>query len=120
MKKKFRKITSILLTVVLILVVIPFGTVSSNAAETTNEPVGATQKAMFIMDTVNISQGMYGSYSHQGSKAIDLAGRDGEIDPAYAPFDGKVVYISISAAYIVYQSLNPVEFADGTVDYMTV
>lgn len=102
------------------MVTLIFGTTSVNAATTTNEPVGAQQKAMFIMDTVNISQGMYGSYSHQGSKAIDLAGKDGGTDPAYAPFDGKVVYMSTSAAYIIYQSLNPVEFADGTVDYMTV
>ena len=119
MRKQFRRITAMLLTVVMITLIIPFGVMSIDAAKT-EESVGATQKAMFIMDTINISQGMYGSYSHQGSKAIDLTGRDGGIDPAYAPFDGKVVYMSTSAAYIIYQSLNPVEFADGTVDYMTV
>lgn len=118
MKKIFRSFIAVILTLVMLALMI--GTTSVNAATTTNEPVGAQQKAMFIMDTVNISQGMYGSYSHQGSKAIDLAGKDGGTDPAYAPFDGKVVYMSTSAAYIIYQSLNPVEFADGTVDYMTV
>ncbi|WP_407384311.1 RICIN domain-containing protein [Ruminococcus sp.] len=120
MRKLFRRITSVLMTFAIIALMIPFRTISIDAAEVKIESVGVTQKAMFIMDTVNISQGMYGSYSHMGSKAIDLAGRDGGTDPAYAPFDGKVVYMSTSAAYIIYQSLNPVEFADGTVDYMTV
>ena len=67
MRKQFRRITAMLLTVVMITLIIPFGVMSIDAAKT-EESVGATQKAMFIMDTINISQGMYGSYSHQGSK----------------------------------------------------
>ena len=117
-KKRFRSIAAVLLAYIMVALI--FETTTVSAATTNNEPVGATQKAMFIMDTVNISQGMYGSYSHQGSKAIDLAGIDGGKDPAYAPFDGQIVRVSTSAAYIIYQSLNPVEFADGTVDYMTI
>jgi hypothetical protein len=97
------------------LIVIPV-----NAVDEELSSVGAIQKAMFIMETINISQGMNGSYSHRGSKAIDLAGRDSGKDPAYAPFDGKVVYMSTNAAYIIFESLNPVEYAEGTVDYMTV
>ena len=105
----------LIIALLISLIVIPV-----NAVDVELSSVGTTQKAMFIMDNLNISQGMYGSYSHQGSKAIDLAGKDSGKDPAYAPFDGKVVYISTSDAYIIYESLNPVEYADGTVDYMTV
>lgn len=117
-----KKSISVMLAVVMIMGVFIFSpyTDTASAQKVDIAEVGAQQKAMFIMETMNISQGMYGSFSHQGSKAIDFTGNDGGIDPAYAPFDGKVVYISTSAAYIIYESTSPVEFADGTVDYMTV
>lgn len=119
MRKRFRKISAIMLAVVMTTLMIPFGAISIDAAEIEGS-VGAIQKAMFIMDTINISQGMYGLYSHQGSKAIDMCGRDGGQDPAYAPFDGHVVNVSVNSASMFFESNNPVEFADGTVDYMTI
>ena len=118
--KSTRKIVSLVLAAVLLLSVFVITPISASAAVTTQKSVGAQQKAMYIMENLNISQGMYGSYSHQGSKAIDMCGKDSGKDPAYAPYDGKVVYVSTSAAYIIFQSLNPVEYADGTVDYMTI
>lgn len=39
--------------------------------------------------------------------------------PCYAPFSGKVVYTG-NDHNMIYQSLGPVEFADGTIDYATV
>ena len=70
-----------------------------------------------------ISQGMNGSYSHRGTKAIDFGSLAQYKDyDLYAPFDGTVVWAdSISkGGAIALQSDFPVEYADGTVDYMTV
>lgn len=116
-KKRFRSFTAVFLAI--IMVALMFGTTTVNAA-TTNESVGATQKAMYIMEYLNISQGMYGSFSHQGSKAIDMCGKDGGKDPAYAPFDGHVVKVSTGSASMFFQSNAPVLYADGTVDFMTI
>ncbi len=75
--------------------------------------------AMFPMEYINITQGVNGSFSHQGTKAIDIAGKDTGIDAAYAPFTGVVK--RIYKEYVVWlESSNPVVFADGTVDYMTI
>lgn len=75
--------------------------------------------AMFPMEYINITQGVYGSYSHAGRKAIDTAGKDSGIDPVYAPFTG--VIKKIYEGYVVWlESSNPVVWADGTIDYMTI
>ena len=46
--------------------------------------------AMFPMEYMNITQGVNGSFSHSGTNAIDIAGKDSGIDTAYAPFTGVV------------------------------
>lgn len=120
MRNSFRKMTAILLCLSIVVSFILITPIDTMASEVGSLKAGTPQKAMFIMENLNISQGINGPYSHMGSKAIDFIGKGYGKDPAYAPFDGKVVYVSTSAAYIVYQSTNPVEFADGTVDYMTV
>lgn len=75
--------------------------------------------AMFPMTYLNVTQGVNGSFSHQGTKAIDIAGKDTGIDAAYAPFTGVVK--RIYKEYVVWlESSNPVVFADGTIDYMTI
>lgn len=70
-----------------------------------------------------ISQGINGAYSHRGTKAIDFGSLAAFKDyNLYAPFNGTVVWadaISKGGA-IAFQSDQPVEWADGTVDYMTV
>lgn len=70
-----------------------------------------------------VSQGVNGSYSHKGTKAIDFGSlKDYQDYNLYAPFDGTVVWADTVAkgAAIAFQSDEPVEYADGTVDYMTV
>lgn len=70
-----------------------------------------------------ISQGINGSYSHKGTKAIDFGSLAAYKDyNLYAPFDGTVVWsdaISKGGA-IAFQSDEPVEWADGSIDFMTV
>ena len=80
---------------------------------------GDYEYAMFPMTYLNVTQGVNGSFSHQGTKAIDIAGKDTGIDAAYAPFTGVVK--RIYQDYVVWlESSNPVMYADGTVDYMTI
>ncbi len=78
------------------------------------------EKAVFMMDYLNVSQGANGSFSHKGDKALDLAGKDTGIDDLKAPFTGiiKRIYTNVNAVWL--ESLEKVEYADGTKDYMTV
>jgi hypothetical protein len=58
---------------------------------------------------------------HKYSKAIDDQGKDyATIDNLYAPFTGKIVRTYPSENEIWFESLNKVEFADGTIDYATI
>lgn len=88
----------------------------SNATITTY----ATEQALFVMDCLNISQGMNGSYSHMGTYAIDFPGRDTGIDPVYTPFSGTIKAKYSNGNTIWFQSNQPVQYADGTVDYMVL
>ena len=68
------------------------------------------QVSLFPLEYMNISQGEGGSYSHQGSYAIDFLGWDanGRVlrCPYYAPFDCHVV--QRASYYAVWQSDTPV------------
>lgn len=81
------------------------------------------QVCLFPLEYMNISQGEGGSYSHAGSYAIDFLGWDanGRVYncPCYAPVDIKCVYAS-SISYRIFESLQPVHFADDTIDYLTI
>ena len=81
------------------------------------------QVALFPLEYMNISQGEGGSYSHSGTYAIDFLGwgAGGRVNncPCYAPVDIKCVYAS-SISYRIFESLNKVHFADGTLDYLTI
>ena len=74
------------------------------------------EKAILNIDNLNISQGMNDSFSHFGDCAIDITG----LTYLKAPFTGivKKIYESSNAVWL--ESINPVEYADGTVDYMTI
>lgn len=74
------------------------------------------EKAILNIDNLNISQGMNGSYSHIGDLSIDVT----DCNYLKAPFTGviKKIYESCNAVWI--ESLEKVEYADGTIDYMTV
>ena len=77
------------------------------------------EKAVFGMDTLNVSQGMNGSFSHQGTLALDVCGKDSGIESMRAPFTGTIK--RIYKGYVVWlESNNKVKYADGTEDYMTV
>lgn len=85
--------------------------------------VPETQKAMFPLKNTWVSQPMNGDLSHKGTKAIDFGWLEAKKDyTLYAPFDGKVVWADdiSKGGMIALQSDYPVEYADGTIDYMTV
>lgn len=76
--------------------------------------------ALLPLKYLGISQGVNGSYSHQGVNAIDFGWKTGyDYKNLYAPFDCKVV-VSQSNGVIAIESLEKVEWADGTKDYMTI
>lgn len=74
------------------------------------------EKAILKIDNLKISQGMNGDYSHNGDLAIDLC----DLKYFKAPFTGKIKKIYKKCNGVWLQSINKVEFADGTIDYMTI
>lgn len=78
------------------------------------------QKAILMMDYLNITQKGGGEFSHKGDKAIDISGKDGGKDALKAPFTGviKRIYTNVNAVWL--ESLEKVKYADGTEDYMTI
>lgn len=78
------------------------------------------ERARFPMEFLRVTQGP-NTGSHAGSKAMDFGGKDTGCDVVYAPFTGRVARVRTNSSHETYfESLEPVEFADGTVDYMTV
>ena len=62
-----------------------------------------------------------GQYLHKYCQAIDDQGKNySTIDKIYAPFTGKVVRKYPSECEIWFESIDKVEFADGTIDYATI
>ena len=74
------------------------------------------QLAQFPMDMIHVTQGENGSYSHQGTLAIDFVGTHDKY-PYYAPCDCTAV--ATGDAYLVWTSDKEVMCADGTVRYIT-
>lgn len=111
MKTLTKKITAIFLSIVICFVAIPFVSMDIEAA--------TIEKALYPKRVMNITQGVNGNYSHQGTKAIDnSSSADRNV---YAPFTGIIKRIYTSSGNFVWlESKNPVQFADGTVDYMTM
>lgn len=74
------------------------------------------EKAWFPAPVMRLTQLAYESYSHGNSNVIDIApgGR------VFAPFTGKIVYKNANWGYVMFQSLDKVQYADGTVDYLTI
>lgn len=74
------------------------------------------EKAILNLDILNISQGMNNSFSHPGNLAIDVTG----CSYLKAPFTGiiKKIYPDCNAVWL--ESIEKVEYADGTIDYMTI
>lgn len=78
------------------------------------------EKAVLMMSYLNVSQKADNSFSHKGDKALDLSGKDKNIDSLKAPFTGTIKRIYIPANAVWLESNEKVEYADGTIDYMTV
>lgn len=78
------------------------------------------EKAVFMMDYLNITQNANSSFSHKGDKAIDIAGKDSGIDSFKAPFTGIIKKIYINDNTVWLESVDKVKYADGTIDYMTI
>ena len=79
--------------------------------------------ALFPLEYMNITQGENGGTSHQGSYAVDFSGwgANGKVYqcPIYAPCKIKVVYAS-SGTYRIFESVDKVHLADGSLDYLTI
>lgn len=74
---------------------------------------------LFPMEVCNITQGDNGQLSHMGAYATDLAGKDTGRDVAYFPFSARSVFLDSpkNGNAVIWESLNKVRFADGTIDY---
>ena len=75
-------------------------------------PEDCVQLAQHPLDYINISQGENGSYSHQGTLAIDYVGTS-EMYPYYAPFDCECIGRNDTEAILVWKSIGVVMCADG-------
>ena len=78
------------------------------------------EKPIYPTTTMRITQG-YGIGSHRNSFAIDEAGANTGIESLRAPFTGiiKKIY-SADANEVWLESVEKVEYPDGTIDYMTI
>lgn len=72
--------------------------------------------AIFPMKYVNITQ-KWGNGTHTYGYPIDNAGKDSGIEACYAPFDGVIKKIWPNGNTVWLESLQPVEYADGNVDF---
>ena len=78
------------------------------------------EKAMYPSKVIRITQ-KHGVGTHARNFAVDEAGIDGGISNLVAPFTGVIKKIYTSDANEVWlESSNKVEYADGTIDYMTI
>lgn len=77
---------------------------------------------LFPMDVMNITQGNNGYFSHGGVNALDSAGKDTGKDPIFAPVTMRYVTHDTkqNGNAIWFESVNPVLFADGTINYLTL
>ena len=74
----------------------------------------------FYLIDMFITQGAGGSYSHAGTKANDVRGLEpGVRYPYYAPCDVQLIWCDRSTGEGMWQSLEPVRFSNGRIDYAT-
>lgn len=78
------------------------------------------EKPLYPSYYMRITQG-YNTGTHMNSFAIDDAGKDQGIGKLRAPYTGTIKKIYQNDANEVWlESIEPVEFPDGTIDYMTI
>lgn len=76
--------------------------------------------AIFVAESLVVTQGAYDDYSHMEQNALDIQPMERAVR---APFNGKIVRIDateLACNAVWFQSASPVLYADGTYDYMTV
>lgn len=79
------------------------------------------QKAMWFMDVVYLTQLPGDGYSHAGTQNFDIVGYGN--NNIFAPFDCVVRAKHEGSLYgntVIIESKNPVEYADGTIGYMSM
>ncbi|MBQ3307213.1 MAG: hypothetical protein IJG68_03355 [Bacilli bacterium] len=78
------------------------------------------EKPIFPAKTMRITQG-YEEGTHKDSYAIDNADIDYRISNLYAPYTGIIKKIYPNDANEIWlESIEPVEYPDGTIDYLTM
>lgn len=75
------------------------------------------EKAVLWVKKLNVTQGMNGSFSHNGELAIDIGGA---CEWLKAPFTGTIKRTYANTNTVWLESNEPVLYADGTIDYMTI
>ena len=78
------------------------------------------EKAVLILNNLNVSQKANSQFSYKGDKALDLSGKDTGIESLKAPFTGIIKRIYTNTNSVWLESVDKVKYADGTIDYMTV
>lgn len=67
------------------------------------------------------TQGANDTFSHKGSEANDIRGKEPGIRyPYYAPVDVVCVNVDKKYAFVWWQSVNKVRLADGSINYITI
>lgn len=81
---------------------------------------GGIEDFLCPFESMYITQGSNGSYSHQGIMANDVRGANvGVRYPYYAPCTCKCIKVYPSSGQAMWQSVEKVRFANGRVDYAT-
>ena len=101
-----KRILSVLLALLMLLTLVPVGALAEGDAE----------YALFPGDILNVTQGAYGTYSHQNQNAFDI----GSNSNYRAPFTGTITAINEKFNAVIFQSKYKVKWANGDYDYMSV
>lgn len=81
---------------------------------------GGIEDLLCPFTDVYITQGSEGS-SHKGTKSVDIRGKERGIKyPYYAPCRIRCISTYPADGQVIWQSVNKVRFANGTVDYITI
>ena len=118
MNKIIKKITSITASILISLYSTTFLNVSMSNRITAK--ADNYESAWFPLTCIDVIQVCFENASHQGSYHIDCNSGTGSDGWVHAPFTGKVVAYTTNYSCALFQSINPVRYADGTIDYMTL
>lgn len=81
---------------------------------------GGIQDFLCPFTDMYITQGANGSFSHKGTMANDVRGRESGVRyPYYAPCDVKCIWVYPNSGQACWQSLEKVRFANGNINYAT-